>query len=462
MHSFQNGTGMKGKRDNWAQLLKFFDKRGIAPGGIPITKQEVEAVMAADPATVLHFVCRIFEFLTGQRLASSAAPPLTSYIVPNAALRAAMGFAGEEKRVEEIEEEAAGLEVATEEEAPSGGSPAAVTVRAVRVTAIEDDAQAARARAAKEVSLGGYKGVMGSVGPSARPSPGSSPMMGLAGASTSELDPPALMGESSRGSPVRLPRMAAAENATTAAAGVAAALGPGKVLELLNTAVLTALGDAVVDRFLNPALPAALAFVDAALGTGLAPAAIASAFNAISASAGPIAAACLASPRGFYHVTAMLIPILAAAAEDSAAFLGAAASLVAIGDAMTEPARPSVSNTQGPLDNEALAVAASLFNDFALAQVAEVARKRPGKRAAAVRILFAYGGGGGGNAGFPRGRPAAARARLACLRTLQSALDEPGVFIHCASLASSLDVDVLDVSTTAACVSPCVLTFHPR
>ena len=48
MHQFSNGASLSVKRDNWAQLLRFFEKRGVAPGGTPVTRQEAEEVMIGE------------------------------------------------------------------------------------------------------------------------------------------------------------------------------------------------------------------------------------------------------------------------------------------------------------------------------------------------------------------------------------------------------------------------------
>ena len=67
MHSFDNGTSLAGRRDNWAQLVRIFAKKGIEPGGRPVTRLEVEEIVNCVPEGTYEFITRIYEFLTGKR-----------------------------------------------------------------------------------------------------------------------------------------------------------------------------------------------------------------------------------------------------------------------------------------------------------------------------------------------------------------------------------------------------------
>lgn len=79
MHSYNNGTSLTCKRDNWNQLLKFFSKRGIEPGGVAVTRAETEEIIHCRSEAIDRFINRSYEFLTGKKcvcslLLSSAAP----------------------------------------------------------------------------------------------------------------------------------------------------------------------------------------------------------------------------------------------------------------------------------------------------------------------------------------------------------------------------------------------------
>lgn len=65
--SYDNGTSVAGKRDNWAQLARAFARRGIVPGGRPLSRLEVEELVNCVPDTTLDFVTRLYATLTGRR-----------------------------------------------------------------------------------------------------------------------------------------------------------------------------------------------------------------------------------------------------------------------------------------------------------------------------------------------------------------------------------------------------------
>jgi hypothetical protein len=67
MHGFDNGTSLASKRNNWNQLLRFFVKRGVEPGGAPVTKEEVEEIINFKPEATEQFIHRLYEWLTGKK-----------------------------------------------------------------------------------------------------------------------------------------------------------------------------------------------------------------------------------------------------------------------------------------------------------------------------------------------------------------------------------------------------------
>ena len=59
MHSFDNGIALRIKKDNWAQLLKFFRKAGIQD---VISQAEVNRVIHCEDGAVVKFVNRMYAY----------------------------------------------------------------------------------------------------------------------------------------------------------------------------------------------------------------------------------------------------------------------------------------------------------------------------------------------------------------------------------------------------------------
>ena len=80
MHSFDNGASTQCRRDNWAQLLRFCEKRGVAPGGTPLTRQEAEEVMSGKVDTTHSLLCRMYAVLSGRKLPIIVPPSSTQQL----------------------------------------------------------------------------------------------------------------------------------------------------------------------------------------------------------------------------------------------------------------------------------------------------------------------------------------------------------------------------------------------
>ena len=60
MHSYDNGTAIRVKKDNWGQLMKFFRKQGLEI----ITDAEVTSIIHCEDGAVAGFIKRIYQALT--------------------------------------------------------------------------------------------------------------------------------------------------------------------------------------------------------------------------------------------------------------------------------------------------------------------------------------------------------------------------------------------------------------
>lgn len=65
MHSYDNGTAAKAKRDNWAQLLKIFRKIGLPD---ILTEEQSNYIVNLEDGAAVIFICRIYEVLTQRKV----------------------------------------------------------------------------------------------------------------------------------------------------------------------------------------------------------------------------------------------------------------------------------------------------------------------------------------------------------------------------------------------------------
>ena len=72
MHSFDNGTAINHKRDNWAQLLKLFRKVGLTD---ILTDEQANWIYCLDDGAAAQFLCRVYEALTKRKLQMQVKKP---------------------------------------------------------------------------------------------------------------------------------------------------------------------------------------------------------------------------------------------------------------------------------------------------------------------------------------------------------------------------------------------------
>ncbi len=483
MHSFEDGIGTAVKRDNWNQLLKFFAKKGISPGGIPVTQLEVEEIMACKPEAVLHFVNRIYEFLSGRKLPAVMPPPPLSDYIPGFAKTTAARVAGEVARdplitAELVTDSSERAEITrraideheAERSATRGGTASSVTVKSVKVLKHDDESEAARIRAAKEVTSrgggGAYSGsalqasLGGSPGAAAFPLPGGASPLGLGGGgfrpaaglesggsigSSDVFIPPSSRPPVSKyGSAPSTSNGGMSMSADLINAAVmSGALGPGKVLEALNVAVLDALQAHGEIRRLESVAgkPPAFAFSQLVLADINIPHDLSiDVFRSVAHCAPALAIGCLGSPKGFAHITSFFLPLLSGLPEDSPVLASATDAFVAVGEYMCNPVRGAHHGssahgigTGNSNDNEV--VATSLFRDFALQQLISILRSKPRRRLSILKVAYAF-------TGTTQHGSRTVHGRLAIIKALQETLNDRNVFVHCLSILSSLESGV--------------------
>eukprot|EP01029_Cantina_marsupialis_P029160 TRINITY_DN779889_c0_g1_i1.p1 TRINITY_DN779889_c0_g1~~TRINITY_DN779889_c0_g1_i1.p1 ORF type:complete len:780 (+),score=232.23 TRINITY_DN779889_c0_g1_i1:130-2469(+) len=89
MHSFDNGTSMRIRKDNWEQIKRFIKKRGLDLGPENEIEHEIAGVIHAEIEFVVAFLHRMYGFLTGRKVqappAMSPKPASPAYQKPTAA-----------------------------------------------------------------------------------------------------------------------------------------------------------------------------------------------------------------------------------------------------------------------------------------------------------------------------------------------------------------------------------------
>ena len=367
----------------------------------------------------------MYEFLSGKKLPllptiSAPAPPS---FARNTASRVALEVASAPSAPVDDAARAAlmGARLAehrregTESRAGSSGGAMAVGVRGATVRSLGEEA--AHVRSARDLAWNGGGGR------SAQPADSEEGAHGGGSRAASPLD---------RGSQLTAGTAASPASALMLEATLG---GPGKVLEVLNAAVVDTLSpsDGGALAALDPSRPPALAFTETLIATPRAlPRPDALAVLAAMARAAPsIAAGCLASPQGFFHVLTVLLQLVIALPEASDEPLAAAAAyaLECVGSAMTGGIVPPSLRTAGGVGADA--VTAQLFRDFALPRCIDLLQKRAEKRVAILRIALAFGGGGLVGSG--------ARSRIDMIQALQQQLADLTTFIHCLSLLAAMD-----------------------
>lgn len=81
MHSYDNGTGVKVRRDNWMQLSKFFKKKNLQH---IVNNEEINSIINCEDNAVVIFINRIYEVLTHRRVQEVIKRPLPDNLPPYA------------------------------------------------------------------------------------------------------------------------------------------------------------------------------------------------------------------------------------------------------------------------------------------------------------------------------------------------------------------------------------------
>lgn len=72
MHSYDNGTAVRSKKDNWAQLVKIFRKLGLSD---KLSEDEVGQVMRCEENAAVLFITKLYEILTQRKVVVNVKAP---------------------------------------------------------------------------------------------------------------------------------------------------------------------------------------------------------------------------------------------------------------------------------------------------------------------------------------------------------------------------------------------------
>mmetsp|Transcript_19275 Transcript_19275/g.68100 ORF Transcript_19275/g.68100 Transcript_19275/m.68100 type:complete len:815 (-) Transcript_19275:115-2559(-) len=429
MHSFDNGHSVASKKDNWAQLLKFFAKRNVLPAGEPVTQATVDAIVHCRDGAAVAFINSVYELLSGRRVQKPPEPPagdpLPAFAKPTAStvlrdslmdpdMQTTDHSVAEAKMKEKLEAHEADLQTQRLEDparfAPrdrmsskvlrgsartvgAEESKQSVTVKRVNVKTV-DAANVAQLRATKEIAAHSARAGMSVTS-------GSRSVLAMGG----DGDPAAM------------------------AAAMAAAAVPSAV-DVLNEVVMRELAGRDVVHTFDPRKPACLSFVDAVRGMDDFPDDLtAQVVDGFGARAGDLADACAVRPKDFWSVVAVFTPLAVVLPEASPGFAAVTDAYCALGRAMV--AKDSSSAAAGN--------AQALFEDFALPKLCTLLRTHAEKRAALVRVVYSFAGPD-------------VEAHTQAIRSLQTTLDHlPTLMlcmVHCAHNETALalaDEHLLDL-----------------
>ncbi|CAM9629518.1 unnamed protein product, partial [Ectocarpus fasciculatus] len=441
MHSYDNGTALKAKKDNWAQLMKVFRKLGLSG---QISEDEVGRVLRCEENAAVLFVSKLYEILTQRKVQVNVKAPTIgrsagyakdtgAWKVKEALRRSDLSETSDDRAVRGY---AAGV-VDTHERSlqddrsldperynPVGGSVArSVAPKAsgpednempqVRVKEIQVkqlDRNVTHLRASKQ-SMGG-----GSVSPSVGGGRGGTP--GAAGrsfdphASVSQHQAPADTMGHGRG------RDMAAENSSS----------------LLNTCIARVINPENVPRWhggLEP-IQNLLSMLDhLRVGGNSTDNLVSAAVREIQSSAGELAESCAITPKQFWKVSDLFVSLLVAAPQNSKAYGAAVECFSHIGYTIAQrDPRSSL----------------SMFCDFALFKLVPTLQSHPRKRIGILQTLLSFS-------------PADSHSHVQSIKKLQDALSGGAggstlseaasqilpVFISCLTILATLETCLDDV-----------------
>lgn len=451
MHSFDNGTAIKVKRDNWAQLMKLFRRVGLTD---LLSEDESFPIICCEEGSAVDFITKLYETLTQRKIQRVTKKPTMGKVagyakeISTVKIRQAMKRAdlnndetsdnmlASKVASDVLSEHEKGLQDERQNDpdrfavstsivgrssqmAPKSvddnDTETAPQVRVKEINVKQLDRNVTHLRASKQQQMQGWAPSQGSIvenGSVHSASPENSPGKPNYGQRPSSPD---YNGETME-SPNRGSQMSMGASQT---GGMLAE----NSVSLLNNCIARVIGAHNVDSWSpdRDGINNFLALLPSVKTGSNLDYLVSRVLNEIRASATMIADASVITPKQFWNVADIFCTAFISSSYNSATFVAATDGFASVGRRIVQrDARSSI----------------QMFCDFALVKLTSVLTNNPSKRLGILRVLFAFS-------------PSDTISHIQCIKRLQSLVPDLKVFIHCltvlASYETALDDSLLDL-----------------
>lgn len=436
MHSFDNGTAVRVKRDNWAQLIKIFRKVGLVD---LLNEEEAFPIICCEEGSAVDFVTKLYETLTQRKIQRTTKKPTVGKVAGYAKEISTVKIRQAMKRADLVDDQTSDIllsskiasEVLEEHEkslqdertsdperfqvsssiagrtsqmAPKSvndeDTEAVPQVRVKEITVKQLDRNVTHLRASKQQQMQGWAPSQGSIAE--------------AGSVTS-LSPEGSPGKHAG----KRPSSPEYQNEVDSPARNSSSMLAENSVSVLNNCISRVVGPHNIDSWSTHRDPIQnfLAILPSVKNYSGMDHLIARVLAEIRASAVMIADACAITPKQFWNVADIFCAAFISASYNSETFMAATDGFASIGKRIVQrDPRSSI----------------TMFCDFALVKLSSVLANNPSKRLGILRVLFAFS-------------PVDTISHIQCIKRLQSLVPDLKVFIHCLTVLASYET-VLDDS----------------
>ena len=410
MHSFDNGTSITIRKDNWTQLSKFFRKQAIDV----ITQAEIDRIIHCETGVAIEFLNRLYQKLTGRQVQEVERTWTDDDPPPFARATASRKVLERARQADLLENEDGDTRQAQQQETNAGHEQSLTADRAA-----DPERYSALAPQSSKVLRGDSRTM--TTAPAGDSAAGGGAGGGRGGTEGLVREIQVKKVSSSRIMEMRARQMGGGGSAAPSPSGRGGGMGGGggggggggrggrpleSASDVLGRCVNLALEGHPLLASFGPESDPMDALVEAATSP-TAPEACpdelaAAVFAEVGAASAELADAAVGAPRDFWRATSVLHAVLQGAAAESALFGAATAAYGALGRAML--ARDPTA-------------AAALFAEYSLPRLCALLAAAPAKRHDALRVAYAFVANDCG-------------AHIAFIRRLQEGVAEMPTFVH--------------------------------